>query len=325
MHGRTWAARATAGIALIAVVTGLALAAPALVQAGSDRTPAPQAPRPMDPPERFTVPSDGHPLAVWARIPAAPRAVVLLLHGRTWSSRPDFDLDVPGLRRSVLESLRAKGIAAYALDARGYGATPRDRTGWLTPDRAAADVATVLKWVAARHAALPRPALVGWSLGAATAHLAAIRSAASMSSLVLFGYAPDPDGEIAPDAEVGAPLRARTTAEAAASDFISPKITPPIVVKTFVETALKTDPIAVDWRHEDQFIYDSARIAVPTLVIFGERDPSVDESAAERFVAHLKTRDRRLVIIPGADHCAQLEDSHDAWINEVATFVTRFK
>jgi pimeloyl-ACP methyl ester carboxylesterase len=250
---------------------------------------------------------------------------VLLLHGRTWSSRPDFDLQVPGLRRSVLESLQARGIAAYALDARGYGATPRDSTGWLTPNRAAADVAAVLAWITARHPGLPRPALVGWSLGAATAHLAAVRSSAALSSLVLFGYAPDPDGEIAPDVDAGPPLRARTTVEAATSDFISPKITPPIVVKTFVETALKTDPIAVDWRHEDQFIYDSARISVPTLVLFGERDPGVDESAAERFVAHLKTKDKRLVIIPGADHCAQLEDSHDAWINEVATFVTRFR
>ncbi|HEX4346993.1 MAG TPA: alpha/beta fold hydrolase [Vicinamibacterales bacterium] len=279
---------------------------------------------PAEPPRHFTVASDGHPLAVWARIPPAPRAVVLLLHGRTWSSLPDFDLQVPGMRRSVLDSLQAKGIAAYALDARGYGATPRDATGWLTPNRAAADVATVLKWVAARHPGLPRPALVGWSLGAATAHLAAVRSASGMSSLVLFGYAPDPDGDIAPDTDAGPPLRARTTAEAAVSDFISPKVTPSIVVKSFVEAALKTDPVAADWRHEDQFIYDSSRISVPTLVLFGERDPGVDESAAERFVARLKTKDKRLVIIPAADHCAHLEDTHDAWINEVVNFVTRF-
>ena len=300
----------------------LCAAAAASLVAGA----APQAPPHVsEPPRHFTVMSDGHPLAVWARVPAAPRAAVLLLHGRTWSSRPDFDLQVPGMRRSVLESLQAKGIAAYALDARGYGATPRDSTGWLTPNRAAADVSTVLKWVAARHPGLPRPALVGWSLGAATAHLTAVRSAADISSLVLFGYAPDPDGEIAPDADAGAPLRARTTTESAASDFISPKVTPSIVVKTFVETALKTDPIAVDWRHEEQFIYDSSRIAVPTLVLFGERDPGVDEGAAERFLAHLKTNDKRLAIIPGADHCAQLEDTHDAWINEVVNFVVRFR
>src|SRR5262245_24553922 len=51
-------------------------------------------------PERLTVRSDGHPMAVWARRPATPRGAVLLVHGRTWSGRPDFDLQVPGLERS---------------------------------------------------------------------------------------------------------------------------------------------------------------------------------------------------------------------------------
>src|SRR5882762_10476066 len=50
----------------------------------------------MSPPQRFTVQVNGHPLAVWARIPLTARGAVLLVHGRTWSGRPDFDLDVPG-------------------------------------------------------------------------------------------------------------------------------------------------------------------------------------------------------------------------------------
>src|SRR5439155_11831843 len=117
----------------------------------------------LSPAQHFTVQADGHPIAVWARIPLAPRGAVLLVHGRTWSSRPDFDLDVPGLHRSVLEALSARGFAAYALDMRGYGETPRDQTGWLTPRRAAADVLAVLTWMTGRHPALPRPALLGWS------------------------------------------------------------------------------------------------------------------------------------------------------------------
>src|SRR5262245_59025459 len=99
--------------------------------------------------ERLTVQSDGHPMAVWARKPAAPKGTILLVHGRTWSSRPDFDLQVPGMQRSVLTSLVAQGFAAYAVDLRGYGETPRDRTGWLTPLRAAQDVVNVMTWVAA--------------------------------------------------------------------------------------------------------------------------------------------------------------------------------
>ncbi|HEX7780997.1 MAG TPA: hypothetical protein VF424_17235, partial [Vicinamibacterales bacterium] len=54
--------------------------------------PAPAAtPAPVSAPERFTVQSDGHPLAVWGRRPAGTatvRGAILLVHGRTWSSRP---------------------------------------------------------------------------------------------------------------------------------------------------------------------------------------------------------------------------------------------
>src|SRR5712672_3450325 len=76
---------------------------------------------------------DGFTLTMWRKAPAQPRRAVLLIHGRTWSGRPDFDLQVPGESRSFMDALVAQGYAAYALDLRGYGGTPRDATGFLTP------------------------------------------------------------------------------------------------------------------------------------------------------------------------------------------------
>jgi pimeloyl-ACP methyl ester carboxylesterase len=310
---------ATVAVAALATLATVTLSAQS--QSGRGTAPSGDAAPPL---QHLTVQSDGHPLAIWARIPPSPRAAMLLLHGRTWSSRPDFDLQVSGLQRSVLQSLAARGIAAYALDGRGYGATPRDSTNWLTPKRAAADASNVLRWIATRHPTLPPPALLGWSLGAAVAHLAAATTPSLLSSLVLFGYAPDPDGIIPSDGpDVGSPLREKTTADGAASDFISPKVTPPAVVKAFVEQALKADPMVVDWKSEDQFVYDSARISAPTLVMFGDRDPGVDLTTAERFFTRLKNKDKQLVTFAGADHCAHLEDTHDAWITTVATFVLK--
>ena len=128
---------------------------------------------------RLTVAADdGLPLALWARAPAHPRGTVLLVHGRTWSARPNFDLQVPGEpadSRSVLAALARAGYAAYAVDLRGYGATPRDASGWDTPARALADVDAVLDWIARRHPGLPPPALLGYSNGARLALLAAQR------------------------------------------------------------------------------------------------------------------------------------------------------
>src|SRR5262249_36682414 len=109
--------------AILAAAIGLAWS---LGAAPAFQTPAPQAGRGPGSLERFTVTSDGHPMAVWARRPVNPRGAILLVHGMTWSTRPDFDLQVPGLQRSVMTSFAAQGFAAYGVDLRGYGETPRD-------------------------------------------------------------------------------------------------------------------------------------------------------------------------------------------------------
>jgi pimeloyl-ACP methyl ester carboxylesterase len=276
------------------------------------------------PPERFTVASDGHPMTVWARRPAAPRGSVLLVHGRTWSSLPDFDLHVPGLQRSVMSSLASHGFAVYAVDLRGYGGTPRDATGWLTPRRSAADVANVLTWVARQHPALPRPSLLGWSRGGAVAMLVAQTAPQQVSALVLFGFVFDPGAPYVDSPAPARPPRLKNTAESAASDFVSPAVTPRAVVDAFVKEALRRDPITADLRNDTEFnVLDPARVTVPTLVIYGDRDINVPPPEGPRFLARLATAEKQLVELKGADHAAQLEDAHDAWIAAVAGFLSR--
>jgi len=236
--------------------------------------------------QRFSVVSDRHAVAVWARIPPAPGGVMLFVHGRTWSSRPDFDLQVPAGNRSVLSSFASRGIAAYAVDLRGYGGTARDASGWNTPRQSARDVANVLAWIGRRHPGLPRPGLTGWSRGAAVGMLAAQLWPERIAFLVMFGFVPDPDLAFS-DAEAGVvPERRPNTREAAASDFISPGVTPAEVVTAFVVQALAADPVLVDARNDAELnALDPRRLRVPTLVIFGERDPSVSAAAVARFMA----------------------------------------
>ena len=283
--------------------------------------PAAQAPAP---PARFTVLVGGHPLAVWTRTAAPPRATILLVHGRTWSSRPDFDLQVPGQQRSVMTSLAARGFAVYALDLRGYGASPRDRTGFLTPMRAAADVVAVLKWVVARHPGLPPPSLLGWSLGGAVVQLAAQQPDAVLSSLVLFGYAVDPDLRFASMPAPEHPAMQKTVRADAEIDFISPLVTPRAVVDAFVTQALAADPVRMDWIREDEFNdLRLEKLTMPVLVIQGSRDPGMDDSTTGKFVAGLAAVHRQWTILPGGDHAAQLEDTHDAFVDAVAGFILR--
>jgi len=277
-------------------------------------------------PQRFTVPADGHPMAVWARVPANPRKSVLLVHGRTWSSRPDFDLQVPGLKRSVMQSFADRGIAAYAVDLRGYGGTPRDASGFNTPNRAAADVAAVLKWVGTQHPKLEPPALLGWSNGAIVALHVAQMQAAPLSHVILFGFTPAPEYKLIPVDPPKVAPKEKNTAEAARSDFITPQVTPPQVIRAFVAQALAADPIFAEWKNEEQWnALRANKLTVPFMILHGELDPGADPAAAGAFMAAAPASTRSYVVLPGADHCAQLEDTHELFMSVVTEFITRPK
>jgi pimeloyl-ACP methyl ester carboxylesterase len=250
------------------------------------------------------------------------KGAILLIHGRTWSSLPNFDLHVADSKRSVMDKLTAAGYAAYALDLRGYGASPRDATGWLTPDRASADVAAALAWIARREG---RPAaLLGYSMGSTVAQLTAQRQPELMSALILFGYPRDPANPPRLEPPAATPPREVNTRERAQSDFISPAVTPPAVIEAYVAAALASDPIRVDWRNQEQFAeLDPAKVQVPTLVLHGERDPLAPLVAQARLFTHLGNPDRRWIILPGGDHAALVEDTQPAFVAAIVAFLER--
>jgi alpha-beta hydrolase superfamily lysophospholipase len=248
--------------------------------------------------------------------------VILLLHGRTWSGLPNFDLQVPGEKRSLMDAFVARGYAAYALDSRGYGATPRDATGWLTPDRAVTDVATVLDWIRQREKTAP--VLLGLSKGAAVSILAAQRHPDKLPAVVLLGFALDIDADQPTTPPDAVPAKKANTAEAAASDFITPGATTKTTIDAFVATALKDDPVRVDWRGEDQFnAFDPAAVKVPVLLIHGVHDPYATVQKGERLFTRLGTGDRSWVIIPGSDHAVHLEDGQARLVQAVIDFIER--
>ncbi len=270
------------------------------------------------------VADDGHHLALWTALPTGrAKGEILLLHGRTWSSLPNFDLHVTGQHVSVMEALATMGYAVYALDQRGYGATARDNSGWLTPVRAAADAEAATDFIAARAPGKRRPALLGYSRGSATAALAAQRHPEKVSSLIL--YAPYYNITKRPEvpAEPARPPRVATTRVAAAEDFLTPESTPRGVKDAYVSSAVKLDPVRVDWRHEEQFnALDPAKLHTPTLIVHGERDPVAKDADVAAFFTRLGTVDRTWVVLANADHVAHLERTA-AFVHAVSSFLER--
>lgn len=268
---------------------------------------------------RMTVTADdGFQLTLWRKALAHPRRAVLLLHGRTWSALPDFDLQVPGEARSFMDALVAEGYAAYALDLRGYGATPRDPTGWLDPARAADDVAAALRTIG------DRPAVFGWSLGSMVAQLATQRHPELVGALILFGYPADPERPRPASPEPSTPPRRPTTAAAAAEDFVAPGVISARAIAAYVAAATTSDPIKVDWRDEQAWnALSPEAVRVPTLVLQAELDPYAKLDAHARLFTRLGTLDRQWVVIPGGDHAALLEDTAPRLIAAIRGFLER--
>ncbi len=272
--------------------------------------------------ERHIVEADGHPMVVWEKRAQAAGQAILLVHGRTWSALPDFDLQVEGEDLSLMDGLVEAGYAVYAVDLRGYGETPRDATQWLTPNRAADDVGIILAWISSRDDWEVKPHLFGWSMGSTVSQLAVQRHPNMASSLTLFGYWRDDDVDLAVDAPDIKPAFKRNTAEAAASDFITPGSISQKAIDAYVAHALRADPIRVDVRQVDQYnALEGAQITVPVLVISGEYDPIAPADVQLKLISRFATGHKQWVSVPGGDHAAFLESSRDYFLRELVAFL----
>lgn len=276
-------------------------------------------------PIKHDVVVDGHHLAVWQRAATGTAAAkILLVHGRTWSSLPNFDLRVPGEQRSFMETLSSAGLDVFAVDLRGYGATPRDASGFLTPDRAVADVAAVLTWMQQDPRRPGRVYVLGLSRGAMVAAMVAQKHGEKLSGVVLLGFGFDPDARAPASESAARPARLRNTADAAASDFMTPDAYTGATLSAFVRAALQHDPVLADWRDEDQFnAFSPAQVQVPVLLIHGDRDTQAPVAIGAKLFARFATRDKWWIILPGADHAVHLEKAAGELARAVASFIQR--
>jgi len=268
--------------------------------------------------------SEGHSMTVWHKRNLknnAYQGVILLLHGRTWSALPDFDLQLKGEQLSVMDHLVDLGFDVWALDARGYGGTPRDATGWNNPDKAANDVANVIKWLTKKTA--QKPVLFGWSYGSMTAQLMVQKYPELTKAVILFGYPIDPEKVIVKTLSPAQPLKEKNTAKNAASDFIVADSISEQAIAAYVTASLAADPIRADWNFTEQWNQLSAdKVKVPLLLIQGEHDPLANTASHARFFSKLPNANKQWVVLAGGDHAALLETPKFKLVESVSNFVT---
>jgi len=243
------------------------------------------------------------PLRVWPA-PAAPRAVVLGLHG--------FN-DYGNAFDALAERLAGAGIATYAIDQRGFGAGPLPGR-WHGSERLADDVPVLLALLRERHPGAPLY-LIGESMGAAVAMTAAARHGLPADGIVL----------IAPAvwARDTMPWYQRMVLEAAVRTMPGLKLTGqgvPIHPSDNIDMlrALGADPLVIKGARVDALWgvtnlmdralltaprLDSDHLGLPVLVLYGERDSIIPPAAFCRFAAEL----------PRGDGAPRLVLYHNGW------------
>lgn len=273
--------------------------------------------------EKNIVDSSGHLMTLWHKKPIEKfeqSKQILLLHGRTWSSLPDFDLQVEGEQLSVMDNLVKQGFSVWALDARGYGETPRDKSGWNTPNKAANDVANIVRWIELKTGA--KPTVFGWSYGSMVAQLMVQQNPDLAKAVILYGYPIDPEKKVKAPVISDKPLREKNTAKNAASDFITPNSISQKAIDTYVKESLKADPYRADWNELLQWNQlDARKITIPLLLIQAEYDPLADSESHARFFVRLPNANKQWVVLAGGDHAALLERPKDRLVHSVNDFV----
>jgi alpha-beta hydrolase superfamily lysophospholipase len=273
-------------------------------------------------PTHHVLDSDGHPMSVWEKSAVKPTATILLLHGRTWSALPDFDLQVAGEELSFMDGLTDLGYRVFALDARGYGGTERDDTGWLTPGRAAMDVTNVLHWIKQRSNSDIH--LFGWSYGSMVSQLVVQRDPGIVASAILFGYPYSPERYVIRGDEVypEQPPALPNTVLNAASDFVTPGSISDKAIETYVRRSLEADPVRVDFKDLHHWLeLDAGKVKTPVLLLKGEFDPLAPMAAQAQFFAALGVSKKWFVVLAGGDHAALLETPRDEMLHAIDSFI----
>ncbi len=272
---------------------------------------------------KHIVDSGGHPMSLWHKQPSGDydqSKQIVLLHGRTWSSLPDFDLQVKGEELSTMDNLVSLGFSVWALDARGYGETPRDKSGWNSPDKAAKDAFNVLTWIEKKTGT--KPVLFGWSYGSMVSQLMVQQYPDAAKAVILYGYPIDPDATYDVDPSPKTPPKKQNTAKNAASDFIVPGSISQKAIDTYVSESLKADPYRADWNELQQWAQlDAKEIKLPLLLLQGEHDPLAESESHARFFIKLPNANKQWVVLAGGDHAALLETPKDRLVHSINDFV----
>lgn len=256
----------------------------------------------------------------YAKTFAKTNKVVLLVHGATWTGRPDFDLQIRDY--SLMDFLAKNGYDVWAIDIHGYGRSEKTDKDWSDTASAAGDIGAAVDYIT-KLRGIEKMSILGWSWGTQTTGLYTMRHPEKVEKLILYAMG----WKVPPGVKVPPPPteQYRVTNEAAArSDFIAGQYEPDVVEK-YVKEALAEVPKAPNGGRADMStklpILDPAAIRVPTLIIRPEKDFLSSEAQTLEFFQKLGTNYKSYAFLPDGGHAILLEKNYRKFQNVVLGFL----
>jgi pimeloyl-ACP methyl ester carboxylesterase len=307
----------------------LVLAAAAVGLSQTPPAAAPAANAPGIPGKSHFALRDGLRIHLWQKcLPgqeaAAAQAgkVALLIHGSTWSGRPDFDLQIRDY--SLMDFLARNGYDVWAIDIHGYGQSDKTDKDWSDTASAALDLGAALDYVCGLRK-VAKVDVLGWSWGALIAGLYTMDHPDRIAKLVLYGNV----WNGLPRWKKFSPPKAqyRTNDDAGAREDFIPGQFEQDVVDAYAQQAVKTDPQSPNGTLVDVFtklpLVDPERITVPTLILRPEKDSVSTTTEMLEFFGNLGTADKIYVSLPEGGHAILLEKGHRRFQQVVLDFFNR--
>jgi pimeloyl-ACP methyl ester carboxylesterase len=273
--------------------------------------------------KRLTAPKKGEP----------PRPVLFLVHGSSISSRPSFDLTVPGHGEySVMNTFAHLGFDVWTMDHENYGHSGRTESN--------SDIASGVEdlkagiELVAKETGQSKVHLFGESSGAIRAGAYAVARPDRVDRLVLaaFTYKGDNSPTLTQRAkqldEYRTHNRRLRDREMIRSIFTRDKVgtSDPALGEYLADLELKFGEQVPTGTYLDMIVnlplVDPAKVAAPVLLIRGEYDGIATVDDLQDFYKRLPNGDRQFVILPGTAHSVVLGLNRQQFWHVMHSFLT---
>lgn len=258
------------------------------------------------------------PLRCWRPVSDGPRAVVLAVHGFNDYSNA---FDTSG------QYLAGRGIAVYAYDQRGFGASPKAGL-WAGTQPMVDDLTDAANEIRRRHPGVPLY-LLGDSMGGAVVMVAVARpKRPAFDGLILVAPAVWGRSTMPLPHRVVLFLASRTVPWLRLSgrglnimpsdniDMLRALGRDPLVIK---ETRVDTIHGLVDLM--DEALASAPRLPSPVLLLYGEKDEVIPKNAITRTLEALPPDGARVVLYPNGYHMLLRDLKAEVALNDIAAWI----